>query len=168
MGGWPKPLAVYSEVPDIVRDQWRWVSGYEEYQDIFLVEALGPLVLLLSFPKALRDCLWTHYIDNSAAEASLVRGASSSDLGNHIVGLTWSLIHKRRIWPYFCRVQSKANPVDGLSRRRFNGPWERVHVRPFPLDQLVDFAQSFNDGIYLTSSGGRLQLSPKRPRLSRA
>ena len=143
-----RPLAVYAEVPNIIRDQWRKVAGTEEYQDIFLVEALGPLLLLLTFPKVLRDCLWIPFIDNSAAEASLIRGASSSTLGDHVVGLTWSHIQKRLIWSYFDRVQSKANPVDGLSRRRFEGPWERVHVRPFPMEELISFASSFADGVY--------------------
>jgi hypothetical protein len=127
-----RPLAVYTEVPDVVREQWRKFQGSEEYQDIFLVEALGPLLLLMSFPKTFRNCLWLHFIDNSAAEASLIRGASSSVVGDHVVGMTWAHIQKAGLWPYFDRVESSANPVDGLSRKRFQGPWERVQVRPFP------------------------------------
>jgi len=136
----PRPLAVYSEVPNMIRDQWRVIQQSEKFEDIFLVEALGPLLLLKAFPKVLRNCLWIHFIDNEAAEASLVRGASSSDLGDHVVGLTWSLIQKHHLWAYFDRVSSKANPVDGLSRRCFQGPWERVVQLPFPVDELVAFA----------------------------
>lgn len=140
------PLAVYAEVPDVIREQWRRVQRSDDYQDIFLVEALGPLLLLLTFPNVFKDCLWIHFIDNSAAEASLIRGASSSMLGDHIVGLTWANIQKSRLWPYFDRVESSANPVDGLSRKRFQGPWGRVHMRSFPLTELVEFACSFDDG----------------------
>lgn len=117
-----RPVAVYCEVPCILTDHWRRIAGAQEYHDIFLVEVLGPLILLLTFPKFLRDCLWIDFIDNSAVEASFIRGASSSELGDHVVGLTWSQIPKRLLWQYFDRVESKANPVDGLSRRCFNGP----------------------------------------------
>ena len=93
----PRPLAVYAEVPPILREQWRQFQNSEEFEDIFLVEALGPLLLLKAFPKMLRNCLWLHFIDNAAAEASLIRGSSSSCLGDHVVGLTWSLIQRRGI-----------------------------------------------------------------------
>ena len=138
-----RPFAVYAEVPSCVRDHWRLVSGSQGYNDIFLVEALGPILLLTTFPNILKNCLWLHFIDNVAAEASLIRGASSSELGDHIVGLTWALIQQHQLWSYFDRVESKANPVDGLSRQRFNGPWERVYKIEFPVRQLVEFAASF-------------------------
>jgi hypothetical protein len=135
-----RPLAVFAEVPAMVREQWRVFQNSKSFEDIFLVEALGPLLLLVTFPRYLRNCLWIHFIDNSAAEASLIRGASSSTLGDHVVGLTWSLIQKRSIWAYFDRVASKTNPVDGLSRKEFRGPWEWVRVVPFPIDDLARFA----------------------------
>ena len=89
-----RPVAVYAEVPGVLREKWRVVSGTDGFQDIFLVEALGPLLLLLTFPKLLRNCLWIHFIDNSAAEASLIRGSSSSRLGDHVIGMTWAEIQK--------------------------------------------------------------------------
>jgi len=135
-----RPFAVYSEVPNEIRETWRVIQGSEGFEDIFLVEALRPLLLLKAFPKVLRNCLWLHFIDNSAAEASLIRGSSSSDLGDHVIGLTWSLIQKHRLWAYFDRVSTKANPVDGLSRRCFQGPWEQVVQLPFPVEALVAFA----------------------------
>ena len=123
-------------MPREIREKWRVIQGSEGFEDIFLVEALGPLLLLKAFPKILRNCLWLHVIDNSAAEASLSRGSSSSDLGDHMIGLTWSLIQKHRLWAYFDRVATKANPVDGLSSRCFKGPWERVVQLPFPVEAL--------------------------------
>ena len=144
------PLAVYSEVPVALREHWRLVGGTEGFEDIFLVEALGPLLLLLTFPKLLVNCMWLHFIDNSAAEASLIRGTSASRLGDHVVGLTWAIIQKRTIWSYFDRVASKSNPTDGISRREFKGPWKQVYKVPFPLEQVEKFALSFSDGTYGT------------------
>ena len=146
------PLAAYSEVPLALREHWRIIGGTAELEDLFLVEALGPLLLQLTFPKLLVNCLWLHFIDNSAAEASLIRGASSSRLGDHVVGLTWALIQKRTIWAYFDRVASKSNPSDGLSRRNFSGPWKQVYSVPFPLNEVKQFAASFGDGNYRTCS----------------
>ena len=139
-----RPLAVYTEVPVELRCYWADESQ-KQGNDIFLVEALGPLILLLAFPKLLRQSRWLHFIDNTAAESSLIKGASSLSHGDHVVGLTWALVQERFLWPYFDRVESNANPVDGSSRRRFAGPWEQVHTRPFPMDKLREFARSFDD-----------------------
>ena len=118
-------------------------DGNELRNDLFFVEALGPLLLLIAFPNVLKDCLWIHFIDNTAAEASLIRGSSSVEGGGHIVGLTWTMIQKQRLWAYFDRVESKANPVDGLSRRRFNGPWDQVYMMDFPSIVLDEFVRTF-------------------------
>ena len=48
------------------------MSETDDFEYIFLVEVLGPLLLLVAFPKILKDCLWLHFIDNTAAEASLI------------------------------------------------------------------------------------------------
>ena len=63
----------------------------------------------------MRDALWLHFIDNSGALAALVRGSSSVTSGDAIVGETWSLIFELNVVPWFDRVATKANPVDGLS-----------------------------------------------------
>ena len=146
----PSPLAVYSEVPVGLRQYWAsMTAGNIEhgYRDIFLVEALGPLLLLLTYPNYLRNCLWLHFIDNAGAESALIKGSSSNTYGGHVVGLTWQLVHRRCVWPYFDRVASKSNPVDGLSRRQFVGPWERVHIKPFPLITLANFASECGDDL---------------------
>ena len=82
------PLAVYSQVPPQIRRLWAFLVQKEEYNDIFLVEALGPLILLTAFPRVLRNALWIHFVDNTAAEASLIGGSSSLSAAAHIVGLT--------------------------------------------------------------------------------
>ena len=117
-------------------------SGIEGYRDIFLVEAVGPLLLLTAFPRVMRNALWIHFIDNEAAEASLISWSSSIAAGDHIIGLTWELVGRRRLWPFFDRVESKANPVDGLSRGETAGPWRGVTVIDFPSKALKSLADA--------------------------
>ena len=52
---------------------------------------VGPLLVLTHFEEGLIDCLWFHFVDNSGALSSLVRGGSSVESSN-ITGLTWSHI----------------------------------------------------------------------------
>ena len=108
--------------------------------DIFLVEAIGPLLLLCTFPRVMRNALWIHYIDNESAESSLISGTSSLPSADHIVGLPWELCAKRSLMPYFDRVESKANPVDGLSRGNMNGAWREVAKANFPIAELKGLA----------------------------
>ena len=103
-----------------------------ERNDIFAIEALGPLLLLSVFPRVMRNALWIHYIDNTAAECSLIRGSSRLDSASCIVGATWEACVKRGLLLYFDRVESKANPVDRLSRGVFEGPWDKVEIASFP------------------------------------
>jgi hypothetical protein len=116
------------------------MAGKATYKDIFLVEAVGPLLILEAFPKLVKDALWIHFIDNSGSEASLVSGSSSIDAGDHVVGMTWERIARRRLWPYFDRVESQANPVDKLSRGKSSGPWRRVTEVEFPTRELMALA----------------------------
>ena len=119
---------------------WSRMAAKEDYKDIFLVEAVGPLLVLETFPNLVKDALWIHFIDNSGAEASLVSGSSSINAGDHIVGMTWDRISKRRLWPFFDRVESEANPVDKLSRGKAAGPWRRVVAARFPVEELMKLA----------------------------
>ena len=134
------PVAAYTVVPDWIRLMWSEMAGKDDYRDIYLVEAVGPLVLLVAFPKLMRNALWVHFIDNSAAEASLISGSSALDAADHIAGLTWELSGTRGLWPYYDRVESEANPVDGLSRGDSSGPWREVVSVDFPSQQLEALA----------------------------
>ena len=71
-----------------------------------------------------RDVL--HFIDNTAAQASLIRGSSSVESGDVIVGLTGLYVVQLKARPWFDRVASDSNPVDGLSRGIMSGPWSHV------------------------------------------
>ena len=98
------------------------MAGISDYKDIYLVEAIGPLLLLFTFPKVMRNALWIHYVDNESAEAYLVSGSSALEAADHITGLTWEECALRTLLLYFSRVESKANPVDKLSRGAKDGP----------------------------------------------
>ena len=135
------PLAVYCEVPDRIRALWARMADKSDYKDIYLVEAIGPLILLTAFPRLIRDALWLHFIDNSAAEASLISGSSALQAAHHIIGLTWETAGRRRLWPYCDRVESESNPVDGLSRGDWTGPWDGVKTIEFPMDDLLNLAE---------------------------
>ena len=133
-----RPLAAFCEIPEQIRRLWDSQREAEaQSSDIFLIEAIGPLALLQTFPKILKNSLWLHFIDNEAAQHSLVKGSSSIACGDVVVGETWKRIQQLGIYPYFDRVESKANPVDGLSRGRSDGPWERV-IRARLPDDLED------------------------------
>jgi hypothetical protein len=135
------PVAAYTRVPQELRDLWS--CGKSEYNDIFQVEAIGTMLILLAFPKLVRRCMWLHFIDNTAAEASLISGTSRSSSASHVVAYTWELCAKRQVWPYFDRVASASNPVDKLSRGIWAGPWRRIVSVDFPVATLVSMSEAF-------------------------
>ena len=96
----------------------------------------GPLLLLVALPRLMKNAIWVQFIDSTAAEASLISGSSASEAADHIAGLTWELSGTRRLWPYFDRVERKANPIDGLSRGISKGPWRGVTTVEFPSREL--------------------------------
>ena len=120
------PLAAFCEIPQSVRNLWDRRAGKEEYNDIFLIEAIGPLSILQTFPNIVKKSLWLHFIDNVAAQHSLIKGSSSIKSGDIVIGETWRRIQQLNAYAYFERVMSGSNPVDGLGRRRSSGPWKRV------------------------------------------
>ena len=117
-------------IPDSLRAEWDSKKKMNRFNDIFEVEAVGPLLVLHNFGAELVGCLWLHFIDNAAALSALVRGSSSVNSGERITGLTWSHIVGCGCLPWFDRVESASNPTDGLSRGRLQGPWvlEQIHL----------------------------------------
>ena len=97
----------------------------------------------------MKGALWLHYIDNVAAEYSLVKGSSSIRSGDVVVGETWRSIQKLNIYAYFDRVASESNPVDGLSRGRPSGPWQRVvkALLPANLEKLLESEDNSSSDI---------------------
>ena len=137
-GSLKSPLAAYLRIPREVRMLWSAQRHLTPTagNDIYEIEAVGPLVILATWPGLLAGSLWIHFIDNAAAQASFVRGSSSVISGDDIVGLTWETVAQQRIIPWFDRVESKSNPVDGLSRGRREGPWREVRQGELPRELL--------------------------------
>ena len=127
------PLAAYLKIPREIRRYWQQA---EEDRDIFEVEAVGPLMVLATWPRLMQGRLWMHYIDNAAAQAAFVRGSSSVQSGDLIIGTAWQLVARHRLLPWFDRVDTASNPVDGLSRGRDEGPWTNVEVGRLPGELL--------------------------------
>ena len=115
---------------------WATLAGVTDYKDIFLVEAIGPILLLCTVPRLMRNALWIQYVDNESAESSLISRTSALPAADHIVGLTWEICARRSLLPYFDRVESKANPVDGLSRGIMAGTRRNVEKAVFPINEL--------------------------------
>ena len=124
-------LGGYIRVPDALRQHWTQRSSLVEARDIFEIEAVGPLLVLWNWGNMLKDHLWVHFIDNEGSLAALAKGSSSVMSGEVIVGFTQELIAKHGIIAWFDRVDTHSNPVDGLSRGDFHGPWRLVRIR-FP------------------------------------
>ena len=108
-------------VPEEVRILWDRQKNLVRFNDMFEIEAIGPLFLLENFPDVSRYSLWLHILDNAAALSNLVNGSSSVIQGDILIGATWSQVQRLQVFPWFDRVDSKSNPVDGLSRDGWMG-----------------------------------------------
>ena len=124
------PQAGMMDVPMNIRKLWsaQRAPNDGELHDIQEIEAIGPLIALATWPKILRGSLWLHFIDNNGALSCLVKGSSSCVGTDSIVGYTWKLVEKLDIFPWFDRVDSRSNPVDGLSRKDLRGPWQLIEL----------------------------------------
>ena len=73
-----KPFAAFCELPEEIRklrDKQR--AKEEEHRDIFLIEAIGPVSVLRTFPNIMRNSIWLHLLDNEGAQHSLVKGVEA-------------------------------------------------------------------------------------------
>ena len=111
-------------MPEEVRILWDRQKNLGRFNEIFEIEAVGPLVLLENFPEQFLGSLWLHFLDNAAALSNLVNGSSSVIQGDILIGAACSQIQLLQVVPWFDRVESKSTPVDGLYRRRLDGPWK--------------------------------------------
>ena len=130
------------KVPRTVRKLWATARSSqalesERLNDIFSIEAVGPLILMEMFPKELANELWIHFIDNVGAQMCLVKGSATCSNPDEIIGLTWERVASLRTWLYTDRVASADNPVDGLSRGRMAGPWKDVLAARLPRKLLT-------------------------------
>ena len=82
-----------------------------------------------------QESLWLHFIHNNGALSCLVEGGSSVSSTGTIVGLTCERISRLNVSPWFDRVDTKSNPVGGLSRGNLSGEWYLVPL-VFPGPEL--------------------------------
>jgi len=125
-----RPWAGYIAVPPEVRQLWHAQHEHAvrsitldsdlEFNDIIEIEGIGPLLILHNWGSVMKNSLWIHFIDNSSALGSLVKGSSTVNQQDIIVGKTWEYITTLNVLAWFDRVDSKSNPVDGLSRQDFS------------------------------------------------
>ena len=144
-------------VPSCARKSSDIVGSSEKLGVVFMTflrsEAIGPLVLLENFRDQFQGSLWLHFLDIAAALSNLVNGSSSVIQEDILIGATWSQIQRLQVFPWFDRVDSKSNPVDGLSRGRLDGPWK---VESFAFPGVFSFA------LYVKSSEEKRALKPTR------
>ena len=107
----------------------------EPFYDIQEIEGVGPLIALTTWTALLRESLWLHFIDNNGALSCLIKGGSRATGTDTIVGMTWHRCGKLGVCPWFDRVDTKSNPVDGLSRGNLEGEWDIVPLK-FPGAEL--------------------------------
>ena len=124
-------------MPDVVRKAWSSsrCSPGDPFYDIQEVEGIGPLIALTTWEEALTNALWLHFIGNNGALSCLMKSGSSVMGTDTIVGMTWHKCGKIIVCPWFDRVDSKSNPVDGLSRGNLAGDWDIVPL-VFPGAEL--------------------------------
>ena len=125
-------LAGYRRTPACVRRLWsrqREING--EHHDILEIEAIGPALVLSTWPEMLRGCLWLHFIDNENALAAVIKGGSSVHSADCIAAFVAGRTSELECWPWYDRVDTHADPVDGLSRKRLAGDWRLVPLK-FP------------------------------------
>ena len=113
-----RPRAFQLDLPQSLRDSWGQAK-----QKINQIEAVVPLICLLTFREWAKDSMYCHYIDNTSALATMVRGSSNKESLGSIADLTWNLIAKEKCFAWFEWVPTKANVSDGISRRNFSDPW---------------------------------------------
>ena len=91
-------------VPEEVRILWDHQKNLGRFNDIFEIEAIGPLILLENFPDLFRSSLWLHFLDNAAALSKLVNGSSSVIQGDILIGATWSQMQRLLVFQWFDRM----------------------------------------------------------------
>ena len=122
------------QIPEPLRVLWKAQRERTAKMDIFEIEGIGPLAVLCTWPEELRGCPWIHFIDHQGAQMCLIRGSGNSRNGDVIAGVTWELVAKTDTWLWIETVMSESNPIDGVSRHRFAGPWKRVEEARIPRD----------------------------------
>ena len=135
------PLACFCNVPDSVRFSWAQSSGRVNDRGIILLEVVGPLVLLTTFPHMLRDCIWLHLINNSCAVASLLNGSSSIDHGDYVVGITWPFLRPSIALAILLPCRQRVKSCRQAFARRIGWPLGKGSSSHIPFKKLETLAK---------------------------
>ena len=92
----------------------QWLA--EKSQAINQVELHPVTVALKIWKGALADRDVIFWIDNEAARFGLIRGSSPVPVSQELVSEAWARISAMAAFPWFERVPSVGNPIDGPSR----------------------------------------------------
>ena len=141
-GGVHQPRWFQLDLPPAVLLAWSDGTDLEPQRHINKIEAIVPAICLCTWSHLIRGSLWLHFIDNDGALACLVSGCSKNSSLSAVVDYTWAQILVLGCWPWFERVPSACNIVDGLSRKNFStalaNDWVRDLARlPEPLFDLT-------------------------------
>ena len=149
--------AGYMRTPAAVRKLWsRQKDLNSEHYDILEIEAIGPAMVLATWPHKLKGCLWVHFIDNENALAAVIRGGSSVHSADCIAAYVSEQTARLGCWAWYDRVDTKANPVDGLSRGDMKGDWNLVPIK-FPAALRAALESYLNEPAPVMKVGAPLR-----------
>ena len=141
-GGVHQPRWFQLDRPPSVLHAWSESADLEPQRHINKIEAIVPAICLCTWSHLIRGSLWLHFIDNDGALACLVSGCSKNRSLSAVVDYTWAQIPVLGCWPWFERVPSACNIVDGTVSKNFStalaNDWVRdlAHL-PEPLLDLT-------------------------------
>ena len=98
---------------------------------------MPPALVLAMWPQKLKGCLWMHFIDNENALAAVIKGGSSVHSADLIAAYVAEGCADLGCWSWFDRVDTHANPVDGLSRGNMSGDWKLIRLQFPPALRLA-------------------------------
>ena len=105
----------YWSVPQDIVDKWAFRETYMSQLEVLA----GPLAMA-TWSKKLHQKQVIHFIDNSSAASTLVKGYSPTVDNSPLIGEYWLTAAKYAIEIYIERVESKSNVADGPSRLEFS------------------------------------------------
>jgi hypothetical protein len=126
------PRITATAVPSGLLDKWARHSA----NSIAPIEGLGPLLALATWPE-ISEKLWVHFIDNTSAKDSLIKGCSVNADLNEVMHATWQVVRARALHLWVEWVATKDNPIDQASR----GNRKDLYSEGWVWDKPGDFMQ---------------------------
>ena len=141
--GQPTEVLVYDPPQEVVD---RWGDGDTIINQ---AELHAAPVVACTMPDALRDADVVWFIDNTAAEAALVKAGSPTQTMCALALVATAALASLRVRPWFEHVPSPDNPADALSRGGYSDPKVAEEIRAGryvasepvapPMDAILDY-----------------------------